>query len=197
MEPLTALQLGATAIGGLNTLFGSKDKAQAIHPEVQRMMKLFQMNYQNPRGINSVVMDQMKQKLKATLGNEAGALSALTASRINQQGGGAAAQNAAQSRLNSQRLNALGAGLTEIDVANENVKLGQSRNALSALTSIMPNLGFEQQGQGYANLFAMGLDGLLESGALQKMFTRNSTVSNNPYRPRFNPNQSSGQGGLL
>lgn len=163
MDPLTALSIGSTVIGGLGSLFGSGTKSN-VPPEFQQVFDLLMRQSQEGFGANT--MQAMQQQLNSQIGNEFGALSALTEQRIARQGGGAGVQNAALNRLNSAQLNAKGTSMAQLSIANQQAKFGAS----GALAQLAPQFGNFQQdtGAGFGQLFGAGLNLLLQQRQLGK-----------------------------
>ncbi len=148
----------ATGTGLLGTLFGGGTRTE-IPRELQELLPV--LRQRATEGFGADTQGLLSQNLNRRVGNEFGALGAITESRIARQGGGAAAQNVAANRLNTSRLGAIGEGVTNIGLANEQSKT----EALRLLAGLTPQIGnFQQQrGLGFAQLFGTGLQGLFQS----------------------------------
>lgn len=156
IDPLTAISIGSTIIGGLGSIFGSGTKTN-IPPEVRKIYDMLLQRSQE--GLSDEAVNLMLQRIKTNLGNEAGALGSLSQSRLARAGAGTGVQEAALSRINSQRLRGIGEGVSNVLLADEQEKA----RALQALTSLAPTFGdfTVPTGQGFADLFGSGLAFLL------------------------------------
>lgn len=147
----------ATTAGALGTLFGEGPEAS---PELQNVFQMLQ-NRQST-GMTPQEMALRRQQLNTGLSNEAGGLSAVTSQRLARQGASAGATNAALSNIMGQRLRALGSGIAEIQVADEEQKRMDERQRIALLAQLAGQFpGTEGTGGGFAQLFGSGLQGLL------------------------------------
>jgi len=147
-----AVGYGLTALGAIGSLFGS---SREMSPEAKAVYDRLQMMAE--QGYSPQAIARMRQQLLRSLGSEAGALSAVTTRRLGQQGAGGAATNVALNRLNQQRLNALGRGIADIDIASEQQKF----SALQAMGQIAGGAQYEERGGGFGQLFGAGLNYLM------------------------------------
>lgn len=158
MDPLTALSIGSSIIGGIGSLFGSGEK-QTVPPELREIYSLLMQQYR--QGLSPLAESRMLQRVKTNLGEEAGALGSLTQARLTRAGAGTGVQQTALNRVNQQRLLGIGKAATDIGIMDEEVKL----RALEQLRTLAPMFGSEefksQYGQGFQELFGAGLNYLL------------------------------------
>lgn len=155
----------ATGIGALGTLFGSGQKRVETQPVPQQVLDIFEMlQSRATQGIGVETRKALGEMLNRRIGNEFGALTALTRQRLGRQGASAGTMNAALSRVGAQRGEALGQGLLGIAGLDEQAK----QSALSAMPTLAPFLrpGYEtvNYGGGFADLFGQGLYGLTRPG---------------------------------
>lgn len=157
MPFLETAALLSTILGGAGSLLGSGLEAQKLHPEVRRLLE--QLYRRSSEGYGDKALSEMRNRLKTQLGNEFGAASSATQDRLVRQGAGAGVQNSASNRLNTERFKAVGSGIADIDIANEQQKM----QALQMIGSLTNGLGYEQTGQGYGQLFGAGLNYLMNA----------------------------------
>jgi hypothetical protein len=155
-DPLTLLGIGSTVVGGLGSLFGSGSKTE-IPPELQQVYDMVLKQAQE--GLSDEAVNAMIMRAKTGLGQEAGALGALTESRLTRAGAGTGVQQAALNRINKQRLLGIGEATTSAMLADEEAK----QRGLQQLGQLAPLFGefTTETGQGFADLFGSGLGFLL------------------------------------
>lgn len=157
-DPLELLGIGSTIVGGLGSLFGSGTKTE-IPPELREVYNLLMNRYQE--GISPEAESAFLRRTKTNLGNEAGALGALTQGRLTRAGAGTGVQEAALERINKQRLAGIGEATTRLAEMDEATKV-QALNQLRSLAPIFGSPEFKSQyGQGFSDLLQGGLSYLL------------------------------------
>ncbi len=158
MDPLTMLGIGSSVIGGIGSLFGSGKKTE-IPRELRDVYNMLLQRSQE--GLSDRSVDLLLQRAKTGLGQEAGALGALTQSRLTRQGAGLGVQNAALNRINTERLRGIGEATIQTGLADEQAK-ERALAMLPQLASMFadPNLK-SSYGGGFTDLFQSGLNLLL------------------------------------
>jgi len=190
-DPLTLLSVGSTAIGALGSLFGSGSK-QEIPPELREVYNLLMNQYRE--GLSDKTVAELTGRAKRQIGNEAGALGALTESRLTRAGAGTGVKQAALNRINTGRLRGIGEATTQINLADEEAKM----RALEQLRTLAPIFGSpeftKQYGEGFSQLFGAGLNFLLNKPGGDKNNTSTQDIGyTQPYTPEgynfdiFNP----------
>jgi hypothetical protein len=153
-----------TGIGALGSLFGTGSKTE-IPPELREIYNLLMQ--QSQEGLSDRTVDMLLRRAKTGLGNEAGALGAMTEARLTRQGAGTGVKQSALSRINEQRLRGIGDVTTQVGLADEEAK----QAALRQLAQLAPMFGdpnFKSQyGQGFADLLQGGLSYLLNQPGKQ------------------------------
>lgn len=148
----------STGIGALGSLFGSGSKTE-IPPELREIWQMLMQ--QSKEGLSDRTVDMLLQRAKTGLGNEAGALGALTQQRLTRQGAGTGVQQTALNRINQGRLLGIGEATTSVGLADEEAKQ-QALRMLSQLAPMFGDPNFKSQyGQGFQQLFGSGLNYLL------------------------------------
>jgi hypothetical protein len=153
-DPLTLLEL-RHCLGGLGSLFSSGSYRDT--PELRRIYELLMQ--QSQQGLSDRTVDLLLQRTKRGLGEEAGALGALTESRLTRQGAGTGVQQSALNRINQGRLRGIGEATTQVGLADEEAK----QRALAQLAQLAPMFGEYNvpYGEGFSQLFGSGLNYLL------------------------------------
>jgi len=168
----------ATGIGALGSLFGSGSKTE-IPPELRKIYKMLLERSQ--QGLSDQAVSQMLQRAKIGLGNEAGALSSLTQSRLTRAGAGTGVQQTALNRINAERLKGIGSATIDVGLADEQAK----QQAMMALAQIAPMFGSEEfksfYGSGFADLFGAGLNYFLNRPEKKKQAQQGTGIYDTPY----------------
>jgi hypothetical protein len=153
-----ALAIGSTIAGGIGSIFGSGTKTE-IPPELREVYNLLLSRYRE--GISPEAESAFLRRTKASLGEEAGALGALTEGRLTRAGAGTGVQEAALGRINKQRLRGIGEATTRLTEMDEAAKI-QALNQLRSLAPVFGSPEFKSQyGQGFADLLQGGLSYIL------------------------------------
>lgn len=156
---LTEIIGGAsTLIGALGTIFGGQKTD--MPPELRELFDMLEL--QAEQGLSPEEEFALQRRLDARLSSEAGALGAATESRLTRAGAGTGVIQSALAELNTSRLGALGQGLTDISLMNEQAK----RNAVSQIAGLAPTIGqfTRDTSAGFQQLLGFGLNTLLEPG---------------------------------
>lgn len=158
-----AIGVGSTLLGGLGTLFGGGQKTE-LPPQLQQIFRLLEKRA--GEGLSDEEESLLTQRLKGNLSSEFGALSSMMRANLQRSGAGVGVQQAAASDLNSKRLNALGEGITNIGIMDQQAR----SSALSQLAGLSGQLGqyTRQTGQGYQELLGFGINQLLEKSRHQR-----------------------------
>jgi len=177
---LPAVLAGVSAgIGAIGSLFGSGSK-QEIPPELREVYNLLMQQYR--QGLSDKTVAELTGRAKTQIGNEAGALGALTQSRLTRAGAGTGVQQAALNRINTGRLRGIGEAVTQINLEDER----QKQIALQELSRLAPLFGSSefnsQYGQGFSTLFGAGLNYLLNKPkGIDAMIGNNNSSYLNQY----------------
>lgn len=180
------IALGATGVGLIGSLFGSGSEVE-IPPELREVYQMLLTRSQE--GLSNEAVDAMIRRAKTSLGEEAGALGALTESRLTRAGAGEGVKNTALQRINKERLGAIGEASISADLADEEAK----QRALSQLSQLAPLFGSKEfkstHGEGFANLLQGGLSYLLNKPGDQNAGGGDARYTT-PYTPEnyTNPN---------
>ena len=161
-DPLTLLGIGTSAFGALGSIFGSGQQTD-LPPELQKLFSILEQR--GEEGLSEEERRRLAAGLTARLGNEFGGLSALTNQQLQRSGAGVGVQQAAREKLSGQRFQAVGAGLSNIEGINQQVKssaLGQ----LTQLSGLLPAFTSDP-GAAYGELLGAGFD-LLSMSRQQK-----------------------------
>jgi hypothetical protein len=179
------LAIGATILGGIGSIFGSGSKRE-IPPELQAVYDMVMK--QAKEGLSDEAIDAILRRTKTGLGQEAGALSSLTESRLTRSGAGVGVKEAALRRIDKERLRGIGEATTDTLLADEEAK----QRALAQLQQLAPLFGdfTTETGQGFADLFGSGLGFLLNrpQQGNQPPQTR-GFLDRNDFGEPFDPNQ--------
>jgi hypothetical protein len=111
------LAIGATILGGIGSIFGSGSKRE-IPPELQAVYDMVMK--QAKEGLSDEAIDAILRRTKTGLGQEAGALSSLTESRLTRSGAGVGVKEAALRRIDKERLRGIGEATTDTLLAWHN-----------------------------------------------------------------------------
>ena len=163
IDPLTVLGIGSAVAGGLGSIFGTGSK-QEIPPELREIYNL--LLQRSKEGLSTETENLILRQLKTQIGEEAGALGALTESRLTRGGAGMGVKQTALDRINTQRLRSVGEGVTKVGIMDEESK----QNALRMLSYIVPEFSKyrESYGEGFADLLQGGLSYLLNKPGKNK-----------------------------
>lgn len=184
-DPLTLLSIGSTAIGALGSLFGTGSK-QEIPEELRQVYDLLMTRYR--QGISPEAENAYLTRAKTNLGNEAGALGALTESRLTRAGAGTGVREAALNRINTSRLRGIGEATTNLAAMDEAAK-AEALNQLRTLAPIFGSPEFKSQyGDGFSQLLQGGLNYLINKPQENSGNTGNvryTTPTTGGYDPNF------------
>lgn len=154
MNPLNILSFLATGIGGIGSLTAGRGRRRQVDAIFEMLMNRAQT------GFSPATKKALREQLTATLGNEFGGASTLAQNRIARAGGTAGLQQAAISDLSNKRFQALGQGLANIEIGNEQAKTSALQQ-LSGLSPLLSQLGLGEQGA-FSDLLGAGISGFFQ-----------------------------------
>ena len=152
MGPLGWLSLGLGGIGLLGSLFGGEEEM------TDEQRQTYEMLLKRSGGLDPKLLALMRARMRGSVGNEAAGLASTTSSRLRRQDAPVAVQEQYMDKLAQRRMGATSDALLGVDTLNENIK-GDALGQLASFTGRFPQKG--ASGQGFNQLFGMGLQGLL------------------------------------
>lgn len=162
MDPMSLLSLGSAGVGLIGSLFGSREGPTQ---EYQDMMDFLRSEYTGAQGISPEILEQMRRRFKMGLSNEALAGASQLRQTVERTGAGGAAERAGEGRLQSAKLQALGQGFMQADIASEQIRQQQRNQALSAMARLAGMYpAQEETGDIFGQLLGLGIYGLQEYG---------------------------------
>ena len=158
---LTGLSALSTGVGLVGSVLGGNSSGRAMDERRRRIDESYgDLRELASSGFGNEQLGLMRKDLTVRLGSEFGGASAALSARLRRQGASAGATNQALGSLFSQRMQALGQGLTQIDLANQRMKtqaLGQL--ASFSQTDLRTD---DDESDIFGQLFGMGLGGLVQ-----------------------------------